>query len=180
VYTVKLAVDCKSCHAADDPHAGKMGDDCQRCHSDKSWRDKVRFDHDLTNFPLVGLHATVACELCHADKRYKGAPTACLDCHKANDVHKQALGQRCETCHNPNDWRLWTFDHDTQTHFRLQGAHVGLQCAACHFRPLLAGTHLPGECVDCHRGEDVHNGQFGRDCARCHDSTSFAAARRRN
>lgn len=179
VYTVKLAVDCKSCHVADDPHAGKMGDDCQRCHSEKSWREQVKFDHDLTRFPLVGLHATVDCELCHVDKRFKGTSMACIDCHRAKDVHKQALGDKCETCHNPNDWRVWIFDHNVQTKFRLEGAHIGLQCAACHFRPLRPGTHLASECVDCHRVDDVHNGQFGRDCARCHDTTSFAGARRR-
>jgi hypothetical protein len=169
---------CKTCHAADDPHAGKLGDDCQQCHTDKSWREPVGFDHDLTRFPLVGLHATVACELCHVDKRFRGTSTGCVDCHKADDVHKQALGARCDTCHSPNDWRLWQFDHDRQTDFPLIGAHSGLQCAACHVKPMAAGAPRQRQCVDCHQGDDVHNGQFGRDCARCHESNSFAGARR--
>jgi hypothetical protein len=178
--TEKLDTSCVSCHRSNDPHRESLGTDCGACHGEKSWAADIRFDHDLTRFPLVGLHATTSCQSCHADKRFKDTPAACIDCHRANDVHKRALGEKCETCHTPNDWRIWTFDHNTQTDFRIEGAHVGLQCAACHFRPMREGSKLPDQCIDCHRGDDVHNGQFGSDCARCHDSRSFARARRRS
>lgn len=175
----KLDKDCKSCHGDRDPHRNELGGDCGSCHGEKAWRDDIRFDHDLTRFPLVGLHATSACESCHTDRRFKGTPTSCIDCHRKDDTHNQALGETCGTCHTPNDWLIWQFDHDTQTDFKLEGAHAGLQCAACHIRPLRPGVKLAQECVDCHAVDDVHSGQFGRDCQRCHDSTTFATGQRR-
>ena len=52
-----LSVDCHSCHRADDVHKSKQGEQCQRCHQDTGWSDGVLFDHDLTHFPLLGMHA---------------------------------------------------------------------------------------------------------------------------
>ena len=154
-------------------HQGQQGSQCEKCHNEESWKGKVRFDHDLTKFPLIGLHAVTPCEECHAQATYKDTPTACVKCHETKDVHKRTLGTACETCHNPNDWRLWRFDHNRQTKFTLDGAHADLSCAACHTQPLQTAEKLPSDCVSCHRDDDVHNGSFGPLCGRCHNTKSF-------
>jgi len=172
--TQELPKECFGCHQADDVHAGGMGRDCAACHRETGWRDQVRFDHDFTRFPLVGLHAAVGCEQCHADRRYRGTPAKCIACHKADDNHKGALGDGCATCHNPNGWAHWQFDHST-TGFTREGAHAKLACQQCHVKP----THevkLSHECVACHATDDVHDGNFGRDCARCHSTRTFKGA----
>lgn len=175
----KLETSCVSCHRGDDPHGSAPATDCGSCHGEESWTGSVRFDHDLTGFPLVGLHATTSCESCHLDRKFAQAKSACIDCHRRDDVHEGHLGDQCGTCHTPNDWRIWTFDHDTQTDFDLTGAHRQLRCVACHLRPPGAGRPLPQDCGGCHRRDDVHGGQFGADCARCHDTRTFSGARRR-
>lgn len=175
----KLETRCVACHRGNDAHAGGLGEDCGACHGESRWAQDVRFDHDLSAFPLVGLHATAACESCHVDKRFDGTATACIDCHRADDAHEGGLGEKCADCHTPNDWRIWRFDHDTQTDFRIDGAHDDLACADCHRRPPGQGRAMARDCGSCHRGDDIHAGQFGSDCSRCHDTRSFKGARRK-
>jgi hypothetical protein len=170
----KLATDCAGCHGVDDVHQGSMGRDCRSCHQESGWRDRVRFDHDLSKFPLVGLHVGVPCEECHASRAYRDAPHECVSCHQTKDVHKGRLKDDCGACHNPNGWDYWQFDHDT-TKFRLTGAHAQLGCRDCHRKPD-HDLRLAGDCDSCHRADDVHDGQFGRDCGRCHGADSFSHA----
>lgn len=174
----KLQADCVACHRGDDPHRGQLGTDCAGCHGQESWRDAIRFDHDLTKFPLAGLHATTACESCHVDRAFRGTASGCIDCHRDDDAHGGKLGERCADCHTPNDWRIWTFDHGIQARFPLDGAHAALECIACHRHPPGEGRGPGRDCGSCHRGDDVHGGQFGADCGRCHDTRSFSGARR--
>lgn len=174
----KLEPACVSCHRGDDPHDGALGTGCADCHGEQSWTTNLRFDHDLTGFPLVGLHATAACSACHGDRQFKAEGTACVDCHQANDVHKGGLGEACADCHTPNDWRIWTFDHAARTGFGLTGAHADVACVACHARPPGDGGGTSRDCGTCHRRDDIHGGQFGRDCARCHNTRTFTGAKR--
>ena len=168
----KLGKDCASCHRADDVHGGALGKNCDRCHGSTRWSEDVRFDHDLSAFPLVGLHVVVTCAQCHESQRYGDAPKGCNGCHAGNDVHKGALGPDCAACHSPNGWNLWSFDHGAKTHFPLTGAHQALRCADCHVKP--AGeVKLSRECVSCHASDEVHGGQFGRQCDRCHTTITF-------
>jgi hypothetical protein len=97
----------------------------------------------------------------------------CYACHKADDTHKRRLGTDCGLCHNPNSWTLWRFDHDTQTDFKLTGAHEGLDCHACHRAPAGERATLPSACGICHRPDDVHRGGFGDRCERCHNTEKF-------
>jgi hypothetical protein len=47
---------CFDCHKADDVHEGKLGEECDKCHQEKSWREQA-FDHDKdTKFELIGRH----------------------------------------------------------------------------------------------------------------------------
>jgi len=171
----KLPKDCGGCHKADDVHHGSMGTQCVACHVETGWKDKVRFDHDMTRFPLVGLHATVACEECHANRAYRNTARDCISCHKADDVHKGNLGKACATCHNPNGWKFWEFDHGKATKFALEGAHAKLECKSCHVQPA-DEVKLSRDCAACHARDDVHKGGFGRDCARCHGSITWRGA----
>ena len=168
----KLPKLCVGCHKATDPHKGQLGQRCENCHNETSWRQKVKFDHDVTAFPLIGLHAAVPCEECHQTTAYKDTPKACPACHKDNH-HEGKLGPACQRCHNPNGWLLWRFNHDRETKFPLTGAHAGLQCHACHATRADAKVIAPTTCFSCHGNDDVHRGSFGRACEKCHSTTSF-------
>lgn len=173
VYNEKLGTGCHSCHAADDVHMGQEGKQCQQCHNEHGWIEQIRFDHDMANFPLIGLHAVAPCEECHIDSAFKTAASDCNACHQPDDVHKQQLGLNCEACHNPNGWSLWEFDHNVQTEYELEGKHEGIDCLLCHTTNAAKGIKLSSSCADCHRKDDVHDGQFGRYCERCHNTESF-------
>lgn len=173
----KLQTTCYSCHRDDDVHQGQQGSSCGTCHNERGWAVEVFFDHDLSRFPLLGLHAVASCEQCHATGRFRDANIACASCHADDDVHLRRLGPDCALCHNPNGWALWRFDHDKQTSFALHGAHVGLDCHACHRAPVEDEIHLPGDCAGCHARDDRHHGAFGPDCGRCHGDDSWRNAR---
>ena len=170
----KTSPACYSCHEHQDAHKGQEGKDCGKCHNDSTWwLEDVRYDHDLTDFPLLGQHAVVGCEACHLSSAFKDVKKQCIDCHREDDIHKQTLGENCQQCHNPNDWLIWQFDHD-QTDFRIEGAHEKLHCSLCHVKPMKKGQKLKHQCIDCHRADDVHDGNFGADCDRCHTQTDFS------
>jgi hypothetical protein len=171
------ATTCVGCHAENDPHEQQLGQDCAACHAELAWTQDVRFDHDLTRFPLLGRHDELTCESCHATPAFHDADEQCVECHREDDVHAQRLGENCALCHNPNDWRRWTFDHDRQTDFMLTGAHEGLDCRACHRDVVVGAMSLAQTCNSCHRSDDVHDGEFGQDCEQCHTTESFDALR---
>jgi len=179
VAVAKPAKQCSGCHADEDPHEGQLGETCSTCHGEAAWKEGVRFDHDLSRFPLLGKHREVTCEDCHATPAYHDAKEDCSDCHARDDVHERRLGDDCALCHNSNDWLLWVFDHDKQTDFRLDGAHDDIDCRSCHREPVAtAGAiALPTECAGCHRNDDVHHGEFGSRCEQCHTTASFRALR---
>ncbi len=172
-YKNKTVRSCYSCHKPDDKHQGSQGKQCENCHNDKSWSDKVAFDHDISNFPLIGLHASVACEGCHIDTHYRKTPKNCNDCHQQDDVHKGMFSEKCNDCHNPNAWSRWQFDHNTQTDYHLEESHENLECHACHLVDQKM-TKPDQFCNSCHANDDEHNGSFGIQCDRCHTQESFS------
>ncbi len=171
--TDAVATQCADCHRHDDPHAGALPD-CGNCHGETQWNDEVRFDHEFTNFPLLGMHRLAVCDQCHADQDFHATPAACVECHAGDDGHEGSLGVACDDCHVPSGWTLWQFDHDTRTDFALTGAHRDLVCAACHVPGDPDAMNVSQACASCHQVDDVHNGQFGRSCDRCHSTTSFS------
>ena len=185
------------------------GTECSECHDTRGFVPS-RFDltdHAATDFPLDGAHASVHCADCHgmvatADLVALGVAvatssspasirdfsievTGCVDCHR--DPHAGTadafLGDAgCESCHDGEDWRTVTFDHDA-TGFALEGAHRTVACAECHrgviasapadtaSQVILSFEGAPTVCRDCH--DDPHLGQFDQsaspvDCSRCH------------
>lgn len=166
---------CAGCHSADDVHQGEFTD-CSACHNESSWSEDVRFDHDLSAFPLIGMHAAIACEECHVTRAFKSVAKDCRECHAKDDAHKGTLGPRCGDCHNPNDWRLWEFDHDTRTDFPLNGSHRELVCSNCHTEPVQGDFNMPADCNGCHAKDNVHGGKFralAERCDVCHRETAF-------
>lgn len=176
IYTVKLSKSCNGCHGKQDPHKGSLGAECAKCHNESSWHTRVAFDHDLTRFPLIGLHAAVGCTACHQTKAYKEAPHACQDCHSDNH-HRGRLGSLCSRCHTPNGWDRWLFDHARDARFELTGAHRTLTCHACHKASAAQRVTAPKACIACHSKDDIHHGAFGTSCESCHTTESFRSTR---
>ncbi len=173
------ATDCFACHRKDDKHEGQQGKDCAQCHVDSEWKSVAKFDHGLTRFPLLGKHAPLDCAKCHVGKRFKDAQRQCSACHLKDDHHKKTLGTACEQCHNVRSWKAWTFDHDRQTKFALDGKHKGAACSACHSRPAEGRVTASSACYACHAKDDVHESSFGRQCEQCHVTESFRKIRSR-
>lgn len=161
--------DCFSCHGKQDPHQGSLGQDCASCHTPVDWT-QVHFDHSTTNFPLLGKHFAVACQLCHTNSLFKNTPTDCYNCHKDQDVHQGQLGTVCANCHTPVDWTVVNFNHSTVA-FTLTGKHASLACKDCHQDNLFKNT--PQDCYSCHSKDDPHQGQLGQNCGACHTTDGW-------
>jgi len=173
---LKPPMSCAGCHMADDVHKGQEGKQCGDCHNEKTWKHAL-FDHGLTRFPLLGRHAHLKCKACHRSARFKDASIRCVSCHRKDDDHKRRLGPDCGLCHDARSWKRWSFDHNRQTSFVLDGAHRNLICISCHKRPTSGRPTLPGTCNDCHAKDDVHQGEFGTYCERCHVTSRFSTIR---
>lgn len=168
----KLPLQCVGCHRADDVHKGAQGEDCAKCHGDRTWKSST-FDHDKdTKFALRGKHRAAKCDSCHKPGSRQSLATACLSCHGRDDAHKGAMGQKCEACHGERDWKETRFDHDRDTKYALKGRHRGPKCEACH-REDAYRKKAPVECLACHRKDDAHKGQEGERCADCHDERGW-------
>jgi len=170
----EVATSCSTCHAMDDTHGGQMTAECSACHTQTAWHAGIVFDHDLTAFPLTGLHAAVSCGGCHENNRFQDAATDCVSCHADDDVHEGTLGNDCRSCHTSNGWTVTVFDHDVSTSFPLEGRHEGLACGDCHTSSSASASDVPSTCGGCHAGDDVHDGQFGNSCGQCHNVNSFS------
>lgn len=169
-------LDCTTCHQ--DVHKGEFAKrmavldnkgkpfGCEACHSTKEWKDLSKFDHQRTDFPLVGSHRAVACADCHKPPnmelnmlhvQFKSAPKACSECHE--NPHADQFGVRanqCEACHNSNKWKPSLFDHE-KTAFSLKGGHQNVACGACHTlkkpvneKLVLFYKPCPTACEACH------------------------------
>lgn len=170
---------CQSCHSFSDTHVGQMAEDCGTCHQESGWAAAVMFDHDLSGFPLTGLHAIAPCESCHDSNRFHDAPEECVDCHLEDDTHSGSLGEDCGSCHSSNAWRLTDFDHLASTGFSLEGAHAVASCSSCHSDSAADLGDVPSTCGGCHRNDDIHRGQLGTRCDSCHNSTTFTEIEQR-
>ncbi len=177
IYETPPGTTCASCHLEDEPHDGKQGDRCNDCHSEESWQETPFFAHDLTRFPLLGEHDNLECESCHETRVFAGTNSACIDCHVEEDPHEGRFADSCGGCHNPVAWDLWLFDHNIQTDFILNGAHVDVACDDCHRSSLVSMQNMGNSCADCHRADDIHDGEFGPDCGRCHSDSTFTEVR---
>jgi hypothetical protein len=183
LYKDKVGTTCIACHKKDDDgakgHKGSLGKECASCHTERDWKEALKFDHDKTQFPLVDKHRDVKCADCHTTKDYKDAPKDCIGCHKKDDKHEATLGTLCKDCHNE---RVWTdvkrFDHD-KTKFKLRDAHAAskVKCKDCH-SDLKHYRDTPVDCYACHKKDDKHEATLGTKCADCHNERVWTDVKR--
>jgi len=176
---------CSSCHK--DPHDNKFGQNCSQCHSDLSFgviKAVNSFDHNKTDFKLVGKHQNVECRLCHKTKSTNALKFGnCTDCHTDyhhNQFAKNGVSPDCSTCHTINGFpgSSFTIEQHNQGAFRLEGAHVATPCFACHKKTEKWSFRQIGKnCSDCH--DNIHktyiNEKYypGGTCESCHVATKW-------
>jgi len=170
----KAKSDCIACHKSDDNHRGRLGEACDNCHQQKSWK-RPEFDHDLdTDYPLEGKHRKLGCKLCHGAENYQDTPLACVACHKLNDVHSGQYGSSCPACHTTEKWQTIQFNHDLDTKYRLTGGHKKASCSGCHGQDNPYRKRAKQACNSCHRLDDVHKGVNGGKCNKCHKTQGWS------
>lgn len=188
---------CISCHEhnrsdMDDEHndvGGYIYDSqaCLECHPLGN-ADDNSFNHNTSNFPLLGAHVNTDCKECHATG-YQGTPVECEACHlesfnqSTNPSHTMlGLSTACAECHTEQpDWQPAAFPVHNDF-YALLGAHntVANDCALCH-----DGNYntTPNTCYACHTEEynltdnPPHQElQFSTDCFECHDENTWSPA----
>jgi len=160
---------CASCH--EDPHKGRLGQDCASCHGTKSFV-VAQFDHGLTRFPLRGKHQTAECSSCHGTpRRFEGLTfDDCDSCHKT--PHDSSFGA-CSSCHVEDGFELHELGNRGIAQMRkghpgvpLANGHATVSCRSCHTGALDEAPAKGAACVDCHA--PVHDADFGSRCEKCH------------
>ena len=178
-----LVQECASCH--EDPHEGRLKDDCASCHGQSKAFDLVAtFEHD-ERFPLEGVHGDVGCKECHVkDDLYSVESMGgldppdwrtCADCHES--PHNQTFlassydlfpdrPQDCSACHllEHVDFvaareHCTALDH-AATGFELIAPHDNLKCEQCHA--------LPQEPASLANFVERFPGRKPNDCGSCH------------
>ena len=181
---------CADCHA--DIHKRQFGASCEQCHSVRGWQVSAQqINQHQNRFPLLGAHAALDCTSCHkgaATGQFQGLATQCYSCHakeyqSTTGPNHVATGfpTTCEQCHGVNTWFDAKFDHLKFTGFALTGAHLPLECNACHVGGKFAGT--PATCVGCHLTDfqkttnpnHVQAG-FPQTCQSCHTTAAWQPA----
>lgn len=185
---------CVSCHLekfnqTTNPYhvASKYSKDCFKCHTSTSWKVQ-NFDHNkLTSFPLTGSHQKLTCTKCHT-AGFVNTSKECASCHlnsfnrTSKPNHNTAgFSKNCETCHSTSGWKPSSFDHNKQTSFPLNGAHLKVKCTDCHTENY---SNTSKECVSCHLAgyEKTKNpnhvkANFSKDCQNCHNTAGRSPAK---
>jgi nitrate/TMAO reductase-like tetraheme cytochrome c subunit len=176
---------CASCHK--DVHQGKFGADCQSCHSTNSFHqiNQSAFNHNKTDFPLLGKHNLVKCNDCHKQNlTVELKHEKCTNCHK--DYHKgefvdSGVVRNCSNCHNETGFSpaVYTIEKNNSTKFKLTGSHLAVPCAGCHLKN--EEWHFKNiglECIDCHKnvhGEEITAKFMGKnECSGCHNTEAWS------
>lgn len=174
---------CLTCH--EDYHQASLGKKCEDCHNFKGFDKAEKFNHEKTDYPLIGKHKTVDCEKCHPKEvkngkdfqRFDGIKySQCEDCHE--DEHEGKFAQACVDCHSEKSFKeiknKSKFNHSL-TGYSLEGKHKLVDCYDCHTNSCTAPL-AHQNCFDCH--DDYHKGVFNKnnkqkDCKDCHSIQGF-------
>jgi len=183
---------CIECHS--DIHENKFGNQCVKCHNETSFISLVSmdlFEHNVTDYPLEGLHNKVDCKQCHKG-RYTEAInfSSCNNCHEdyhEGEFKKNEISPDCKECHSLEkgfDTSLYTLEKHETTPFPLKGAHLATPCFACHISEdddRWIFKNIGSKCVDCHQDihEDYINKKYYPDnkCETCHVNESWATVK---
>lgn len=175
---LEIRRECVSCHEGDH-HEGRLGRDCDRCHTATGWNDTSTLElHRRTRLPLTGMHALADCTECHGrlDEREHTAPPAdCYACHENDyrraDVHPVHAGtattdpfpRDCGLCHVATGWSPALFDPST-----LAAIVAPLTAAPPEHEalfPIRRGAHRDAPCSSCHVVPDMPR---ILECTGCH------------
>lgn len=169
-------VQCRGCHTE---HHGSDG---ELTRLDVASLDHTRFGFSLETHVTTAAGQTFACADCHAADTFAFDDALCESCHREYqpafvDEHVAVWGADCRSCHDGTAATGSAFDH-ARTAFALTGAHVRVECRACHQDAATARAvaQPPTECVGCHRDDDTHRGSMGEDCAACHGTSTWEDA----
>jgi hypothetical protein len=172
---------CTACHANHDldfmiRHAQEYGMNCSDCHDGLD--SLVPFDHAMTEFRLVGKHATLDCAACHGKGSpwalngepearislvsFKGTPRDCSGCHAEPAAHLGLFSADCADCHTQDSWSPARFEGREFEHFATAGfslerhradyAGLAMNCSDCHRNDTYSDFDL-GVCTGCHAGQ---------------------------
>lgn len=177
-----ISRECASCHA--DSHQGRLGAQCDGCHSSSGWRETKAIEaHRKTRLPLTGMHALLDCSACHlrnGERQYTDTPSDCFACHEKDyrnpDTHPAHEGvagppptapfpRTCTLCHTAVSWSPAFLPAAFVT------APVTL-APAQHERwfPIESGKHRGLPCESCHaRGGAAGDVQ----CQGCHTHSAL-------
>jgi len=93
---------------------------------------------------------------------------------KSVEPHRTFPGD-CGLCHVGQGWNnvrpAVSFDHEEETGHRLEGAHAGAGCLACHNDRGPVTIYIARGCGGCH--PDPHASALGPDCQTCHSQTDW-------
>ena len=174
--------DCDRCH--DDAHEGRFGTDCSSCHIENTFnkiKSTDKFNHNITNFPLVGKHQKVKCNECHKAKLLDPvAHNKCIDCHDdfhLGEIKDNGLVIDCKECHSELGFDDFDFDIErhNKTKFPLKESHAATPCFACHQTKETEKwkfKSIGDKCVNCH--DDIHKNELdikyyqNQECNLCH------------
>lgn len=177
-----MSIRAQTATVHESPHK-RLRRSCEKCHVATSFTD-IRFDHEDTDFSLVGRHSEIACLHCHNVEDFAQVAAACVACHQ--DVHRGRVGIACEDCHTPMDWKIFDADEiHSRSSFPLMGRHVLIDCEACHPGiPYTDFLQSRARCVDCHRQLYLNVPSpnhaaygFSTECQDCHQMLSWQPAR---
>ncbi len=169
---------------AQSPHGKNFDIDCEECHSTEKWDidySKLKFNHSITDFELVGQHKSLDCRNCHTTIVFSEIDQQCSSCH--TDMHQNTVGNDCAQCHTSESWLVKDI---TEIHmlgrFPLVGAHKLANCEDCHSSSSkLLFEPIGIECIDCHISDyqsakfpDHVAVGFSNDCQECHQVTDLA------
>jgi len=169
---------CVDCHK--DPHKGTVekylaSGGCESCHKVDGWKI-AGYDHDKTGFKLSGKHSEIGCLACHKpiqrepsilQIQFIGLGWLCPDCHQ--DIHSGQFDENvilenesrkmtdCARCHTASRWKADNFNHNINSSFKLEGAHLKTPCVGCHKsmvkneKTFILYKPLDQRCSSCHK-----------------------------
>jgi hypothetical protein len=141
------------------------------------------FNHNLTDYPLIGKHEDVDCKKCHLSRytdliEFEACKNCHEDYHRGEFINKGEI-QDCDICHSIYEGfevSLFTIDDHENAKFPLTGSHIATPCYACHIsEDRWTFRNIGNACVDCHA--NIHGDRFEvngvTDCERCHETNSW-------
>jgi nitrate/TMAO reductase-like tetraheme cytochrome c subunit len=182
-FTNVVHANCTSCH--EDIHNNKFGNDCRKCHDEFSFtqvKGMDNFDHDKTDFPLLGKHQNVDCKSCHQGRLTQAIKhNSCSGCHAdyhKNQFAKQGLSPDCAECHTVNGFSPsnYTLERHSRSVFPLEESHRATPCFACHKTDEAWNFSFENtNCTQCHPNfhPDVLPAKYftSGNCQSCHTQT---------